>query len=954
MKKIITLLFIGMTLNTSWGQVDTLYEENLRKVADLLFQNLDSTIYGPSLLNRSFSVNPVFGEQLNGNYNQIHTIHDLLLMYQEIAFSYVDSTYMMDIPDLASFIENVFIDIDKNIRDSVDELTLPFGVVYHYVSALDSIALQEENYKIEEFTFIPMIPEEEAYTKVLVKSAAILDFYPDNGYVEGYIKFIPELISFSPDIFDYRLTIDVGQGFVNFDEKDSLIAFDRDVDSVVGKLAISFTHDNITKYDTILFYVVARGETTQDYNKNRSSFWDVENGLGVGTNSGVTMWYAVKYGCGNVPHKTRRPVIIVPPYRPSIQPVSFETYYHQFNFANMLDMLHEMGYDIFFIKQAPGNASLEAAAETLITMITNRNLDKEDDYPDESWENIVIGFSMGGQIARYALKKMEYEHMENNGPHHHTRLYIPFDSPHLGANIPMFTQFVYQDLKNLNIFAHFSYNALVDEASKDMGICHILGSSFTESGNLLFGKTRFYTPGVTSERYLFVQGLQNWYNHEFTPLDDLRRTYPTFTRNVAVSVGKNDQNYTTEYELEPGMKLYGQTAIGIPVATWFLNPGTIPNFTQIWNRGVWAANYSNEHRLFRNSMVLITPIPIVYKNHHYRLNYGFEWDMAQGGYKNEFWDKNGQIANISLVPVGVVPILNNFGFLNNQNNKLYFDHMSFLPLVSSLHINPSIWQNNNLFFNPKDQGLMYNKFGFDPVDDKSNTYGYPNLGHPDTHFSITPFEAIYCDNQTYEHIKMQATIDEDQDLNPIYLVHTRNFVVNEIESDVVYLQNKIIGKNHVQGVPSYKYRAWYKAYTRIEIGNLVTPKTDPGDYVIEATGDITVYAGESIILKPGFHAQNGSTFHAFIKQDCAQPPMNVPVYITFQEPENTQFNKSILAEDSDGLIEQKNTDENKISIEDYEPLVSHEPVTLDNENKPDEPSPIELTLYFAVRNDDEP
>jgi hypothetical protein len=203
--------------------------------------------------------------------------------------------------------------------------------------------------------------------------------------------------------------------------------------------------------------------------------------------------------------------------------------------------------------------------------------------------------------------------------------------------------------------------------------------------------------------------------------------------------------------------------------------------------------------------------------------------------------------------------------------------MPFLPVVSALHINPTIWQNNNVYINPKDQGLMYNTFGFNPNLDKSNTYGYPNLGQPSDHFNITPFEALYCDIYTYEHIKMQASVEEN-DYNDIFLVHTRNFVVNEIESDVVYLQNKTIGKNHVQNNPSYKYRAWYKAYTRIEIGNLVSPKTDPGDFVIEATGDITVYAGESIVLKPGFHAQNGSSFRAFIKRDCAQPPMNVPVY----------------------------------------------------------------------------
>jgi hypothetical protein len=92
----------------------------------------------------------------------------------------------------------------------------------------------------------------------------------------------------------------------------------------------------------------------------------------------------------------------------------------------------------------------------------------------------------------------------------------------------------------------------------------------------------------------------------------------------------------------------------------------------------------------------------------------------------------------------------------------------------------------------------------------SNTFGYPNLGHPITHFNITPFEAVYCDIYTYEHIKLQASFDENN-YDDIFLVHTRNFIVNEIESDVVYLQNKIIGKNHRQNDPTVKYRAWYKA-----------------------------------------------------------------------------------------------------------------------------------------------
>lgn len=178
---------------------------------------------------------------------------------------------------------------------------------------------------------------------------------------------------------------------------------------------------------------------------------------------------------------------------------------------------------------------------------------------------------------------------------------------------------------------------------------------------------------------------------------------------------------------------------------------------------------------------------------------------------------------------------------------------------------------------------------------------------------------------------------------------------NEIESDVVYLQNKTIGKNHRQNDPTYKYRAWYKAYTRIEIGYLVSPKTDPGDYIIEATGDITVYAGESVVLKPGFHAQNGSAFHAFIKRECAQPSMNVPVYGYLPDSENIDFNSTQLASENE-----TNRDDVKNCVEVDEIILANEPIisdgnspTLSDNNLPKKPGQELPQQNFVARLEEE-
>ena len=66
---------------------------------------------------------------------------------------------------------------------------------------------------------------------------------------------------------------------------------------------------------------------------------------------------------------------------------------------------------------------------------------------NNSLENLVImGPSMGGLISRYALAYMEKKEFEATTPadkaswKHNTRIWVSFDSPHLGANIPLGAQ----------------------------------------------------------------------------------------------------------------------------------------------------------------------------------------------------------------------------------------------------------------------------------------------------------------------------------------------------------------------------------------------------------------------------------------------------------------------------------------------------------------------------------
>ena len=56
-------------------------------------------------------------------------------------------------------------------------------------------------------------------------------------------------------------------------------------------------------------------------------------------------------------------------------------------------------------------------------------------------QNVIIGPSMGGIISRFALN-----FIESSGGVADTRLWISFDSPHLGANVPIGFQYLFNKM----------------------------------------------------------------------------------------------------------------------------------------------------------------------------------------------------------------------------------------------------------------------------------------------------------------------------------------------------------------------------------------------------------------------------------------------------------------------------------------------------------------------------
>jgi hypothetical protein len=112
----------------------------------------------------------------------------------------------------------------------------------------------------------------------------------------------------------------------------------------------------------------------------------------------------------------------------------------------LIDELNDLGYDVIIVNHPVNDANgidggsdyIQRNAFTLISLIRHINATKQGNE-----QNVVIGPSMGGLISRYALAYMEKELAttgDNAKWNHDTRLWVSFDSPHQGANIPIGVQ----------------------------------------------------------------------------------------------------------------------------------------------------------------------------------------------------------------------------------------------------------------------------------------------------------------------------------------------------------------------------------------------------------------------------------------------------------------------------------------------------------------------------------
>jgi Secretion system C-terminal sorting domain len=156
------------------------------------------------------------------------------------------------------------------------------------------------------------------------------------------------------------------------------------------------------------------------------------------------------------------------------------------NKINLITELRGIGYDVILVNQptyttvdgvtVDGGADfIERNAKAFIELVIEVNTKLQTNGSSEKL--VVIGPSMGGQITRYALAYMEKKFAETDSSkwQHNTRIWVAFDSPNHGANVPLGDQALIKMLADAGDSeeAKKSFNKLQSNAAKEMLINYL-------------------------------------------------------------------------------------------------------------------------------------------------------------------------------------------------------------------------------------------------------------------------------------------------------------------------------------------------------------------------------------------------------------------------------------------------------------------------------------------------
>ncbi len=843
MKNYLFYFFICVGVH-GWGQNDTLNFKTPWELLDYSFQNTSFPINGSNFLtNRSFDIDeePIdnaFDVNYLNNASATKTSRLMsLLKWWDLSKIFNDDN-----------IYNAYFD-QTQTYDYESFIDFPLVVLDVKVNTIDVPTLASWNVNASNNSAYPTVNASNTFQRDLFYLGFMEDSIPTN---------------------QIRLSLPYGNIVSNKSRQIAYVSFSVngqlynlypgttiDLSSIVSGLTdFQFTtHFNngetVNTNETIFAYELSNEKSAFSWYNYSIQY---EERLIVGQSSGLNnpkIKYHIFYACED--KKIHKPMIIFTGFGPYMWnelwfanlvnnnqnwPKPYDELLDQYNVGNQFEILREQGFDIIFAQVLPPNASINLNQEVIIKVINTVNNLKSIDGCNE--ENIIMGFSAGALSSKFALLKMEHQHLNNNGPHHYSKLFISNEGENLGANVPLAYQHMLSWLRLNEGWASLNTRALYYIFHAPLAQ-ELLAYYYTETGTP-------DSPGQGSNtlrnQYLTTQ---SYYNHYLT----VSENYPSFLRKISISNGSSVPDYT----------LSGVNHYPFPSPTGFLT------MKQHNSNRHWEASFlqSGQHDVFfyrRKPVAKPWKVEYAARTNNPRL-----LDNAPGA----LFPFNDQGNSDKFVPK-----LINEQWESELSGSIDVNeprNFSFVPTLYCHDIkNFNIDANYGLLnYNFKQNGLNYiteqTAFANNPID-ASNFYGYPHLSYPSNHYNVTPFDALFTFNQNTSHLIGSRQINEEFFVgeHSAMIDEVPTFLLTETQPSNVYLQNRKIG---YFTRPNFDYRADFWPKEKLIMGEHVTQNTDFLPLIFEANSESISRAGIEINLKPGVHIKNGADIHLLIEStDC--------------------------------------------------------------------------------------
>lgn len=420
MKPIITPLFfikIAILICTIFVFSFSSFAQNGKEVLTLL----DTTDFkGKPLLNKTVRTAGFFDSFREGkkkvNANK-EVLVDLPLSYLTNLYTILEQADLKDKP-LPTKLKTV---IGRKGKDVSENNAIPIGLINTDAWLLSQTQVEaninakkankkvnKRDYEIVNFIAAGLLQQEAYQSSVTFEIDP--DLIVDNFAKNNAIK------SLSFDFGD-------GKGFKDYDFKQQSIRYQFPrAGNYVIHLKLVTKQGTFISRNPFSVYFVNRPHVA--YNGSVSTNVSTPTVKGARTTLSVSgADYAIHIGCDGIFDK---PIIIAEGFDPD---GSTDLNKLSASYLNAMEIFKNNGYDIVFVNYWNGTDWIQSNAQVLKRVIREINAKKIAHREENKLS--IIGLSMSGLIARWALREME-----NEGENHEVARLICYDTPNKGANTP--------------------------------------------------------------------------------------------------------------------------------------------------------------------------------------------------------------------------------------------------------------------------------------------------------------------------------------------------------------------------------------------------------------------------------------------------------------------------------------------------------------------------------------